>query len=151
MWQMFELTLWGPDKIAAISQTTFSNAFSWMKMYEFRLRFHYTLFLRFQLTIFQHWCRWWLGADKATNHYLNQWWLVYRHIYASLGLNELRSLKHRQTQTDQNSLFIDILSRVWVWVLNNNSNNVDGLMRKRRNSIAKALELHVSCTNSSMW
>ena len=25
---------------AAIFQTTFSNAFSWMKMYEFRLRFH---------------------------------------------------------------------------------------------------------------
>ena len=41
-------------KIAAISQTTFSNAFSWMKMYEFRLRFHWSLFLRFQLTIFQH-------------------------------------------------------------------------------------------------
>ena len=30
---------------------------------------------------------------QATSHYLNQWWLVYRHIYASLGLNELRYLK----------------------------------------------------------
>ena len=29
------------------------------------------------------WCR--LGAS----HYLNQWWLVYRRIYASLGLNVL--------------------------------------------------------------
>ena len=28
-------THWGQDKIAAISQTTFSNAFSQMKMYEF--------------------------------------------------------------------------------------------------------------------
>ena len=35
------LTYWGRDKMAAISQTTFSNAFSWMKMYEFRLRFHW--------------------------------------------------------------------------------------------------------------
>ena len=26
---------------------------------------------------------------QATNHYLNQWWLDYRRIYASLGLNEL--------------------------------------------------------------
>ena len=26
---------------------------------------------------------------SAPNHYLNQWWLVYRRIYASLGLNEL--------------------------------------------------------------
>ena len=25
----------------------------------------------------------------ATSHYLNHWWLVYRRIYASLGLNEL--------------------------------------------------------------
>ena len=51
------LTHWGRDKMAAISQTTFSNAFSWMKMYEFHLRFHWNLFLRFELTIFQHWFR----------------------------------------------------------------------------------------------
>ena len=51
------LTYWGRDKMAAISQTTFSNGFSWMKMLEFRLRFHWSLFLRFQLTIIQHWFR----------------------------------------------------------------------------------------------
>ena len=73
----------------AISQTTLSSAFSWMKMFEFRLKFHWSLFLRVQLTIFQHWFRWWLGTDQATSHYLNQWWLDYRRIYASLGLNEL--------------------------------------------------------------
>ena len=33
------------------------NAFSWMKMYDFRLRFHWSLFLRVQLTISQHWFR----------------------------------------------------------------------------------------------
>ena len=84
-----ELTHWGRDKMDAVSQTTFSNAFSWMKMYEFRLRLHWSLFLRFELTIFKHWFRWWLGAGQATSHYLNQWWLVYRRIFASLGLNEL--------------------------------------------------------------
>ena len=42
-------------KMAAVSQTTLSNAFSWMKMLEFRLRFQWSLFLRVQLTIFQHW------------------------------------------------------------------------------------------------
>ena len=31
-----------------------------------------------------------LGADQATSHYLNQWWLIYWRIYASLGLNELK-------------------------------------------------------------
>ena len=76
------LTHWGRDNMAAIFQTTFSNAFSWMKMFKFRLRFH----PRVQLTIFQHWFRLWLGAGQATSHYLNQWWSVYWRIYASLGL-----------------------------------------------------------------
>ena len=48
------LTHWGWDKMAAVSQTTLSNAFSWMIMLEFRLRFHWNLFLRVQLTIIQH-------------------------------------------------------------------------------------------------
>ena len=75
--------------MAAISQTTLSNAYSWMKTSEFRLRFHWSLFLRFQLLISQLWFRWWLGADQATSHYLNQCWLVCWRIYASLGLKEL--------------------------------------------------------------
>ena len=48
------LTNWGRDEMAAIFQTTFSNAFSWMKMCEFRFRFHW---IRIELTIFQHWLR----------------------------------------------------------------------------------------------
>ena len=40
------VTHWGRDKMAVISQTTFSNAFSWMKMYDFRLIFHWSLFPR---------------------------------------------------------------------------------------------------------
>ena len=51
------LTHWGRDKMAAIFQTTFSNVFSWMKMLEFRLKFHWSLFLRVQLTTFQRWFR----------------------------------------------------------------------------------------------
>ena len=78
-----------PRQNGRLSQTTLSNAFSWIKMLEFRLRFHWSLFLRVQLTIIQHCFRQWLGAGQATSHYLNQWWLVYRRIYASLGLNEL--------------------------------------------------------------
>ena len=87
------LTHWGRDKMAAISQTTLSNAFSWMKMLEFRKIFHWSLFIRVQLIISQHWFRWWLGAYQATSHYLNQWWLDYRRIYASLGLNELSNFE----------------------------------------------------------
>ena len=33
------------DKMVAIFQTTFWNGFSWMKIYEFRLKFHWRLFL----------------------------------------------------------------------------------------------------------
>ena len=37
-WWASLLTHWGWDKMDAISQTTFSSAFSWMKMFEFRLK-----------------------------------------------------------------------------------------------------------------
>ena len=74
----------------AILQTTFSNAFSWQKLFEFRLNFMWSLFLRVQLLIFHHSFRQWPDAGQATSHCLNQRWLVYWRIYASLGLNELR-------------------------------------------------------------
>ena len=83
---------WGRDKM-----TTFSRAFSSMKIVVFWLNFHWNMFARIQLTIIQHWFRWWLGADQATSHYLNQWWLIYRHIYASLGLNEICKWKQWRT------------------------------------------------------
>ena len=51
------LTHWGWDEMNNISQTTFSNVFSSMKIFEFRLKFHWSLFPRVQLTIFQHWFR----------------------------------------------------------------------------------------------
>ena len=42
----------GRDKMAAVSQTTLSDSFSWMKMLKLRLKFLWSLFLRVQLTIF---------------------------------------------------------------------------------------------------
>ena len=45
------------DKMAAILQTTSSNAFSWKKSYVFWFEFHWSLFLRVQLTMCQHWFR----------------------------------------------------------------------------------------------
>ena len=44
------LTHCGRNKMAAIFQMTFANTFSWMKMYEFWLKFHWSLFLGVQLT-----------------------------------------------------------------------------------------------------
>ena len=46
-----------PRKMTAIFQTIFSHAFCWMKMFEFRKEFHWSLFLGVQLTIKQRWLR----------------------------------------------------------------------------------------------
>ena len=67
-----ELTHLPLDKMATISQMTDSNAFSWIKTFVFWFEFHWRLFLRVQLTISQHWFRWWLGAEQVKSHYLNQ-------------------------------------------------------------------------------
>ena len=61
------------NKIAANFLTTIPNAFSWMKVYKFQLRFHWSLFLRVKLTISQHWFSN-IVALSAMSHYLNQWW-----------------------------------------------------------------------------
>ena len=45
------------DKMAAVLQTIFSDAFLWMRNFLFWLKFHWSLFLRVQLTIIQHWFR----------------------------------------------------------------------------------------------
>ena len=39
--ELFALTYWGLNKMTVILQTTFLNAFSWTRMYEFRLLFKY--------------------------------------------------------------------------------------------------------------
>ena len=88
-------SLWhyGQCKIAAISQTTFSNVFSWKNMYEFRLRFHWNLFLKIRinnipaLVQIMTWCQ--IGDKPLTEPNDG---LCCRHIYryASLGLNELK-------------------------------------------------------------
>ena len=57
-------------QIAAISQTTCSNAFLWMKKNVFWFKFHWRFYLRVQLTISQHGFRQYIGAKKATSHYL---------------------------------------------------------------------------------
>ena len=80
-------------------------------MNEFCLGFHWSLFLRFQLMIFQHGFRKWLGAYQATSHYLNQWWLVYWCIYASLSLNELKVIFEMQIHS---SYSIPVQSLLWL-------------------------------------
>ena len=56
-------------------QTTYSDAFSGIERCIFVCKFHWSLFLRCQLTLSHHWFRQWLNAKQATSCYLNQWWL----------------------------------------------------------------------------
>ena len=53
-----------PRQLGTISQTTFSNAFSWMKMFELRLRFHWSLILMIQLTALIQIMAWRRSGDK---------------------------------------------------------------------------------------
>ena len=98
-WRMtvYNLTHGGQDKMVTILQTAFSNRFSRMKMYEFQLKFHWSLFLKVKLTTYHHhWFRYWLEASEATNNYQKQWWLVNQCIYVSLGCNGLKLCHMKQ-------------------------------------------------------
>ena len=78
VWWLFDdskLTHLPLNNMAATSQVTFWNAFSWMKSFVIRFPFHWRLFPRVQFTTIQHWFRWWLGAKQPTSHYLDQCWL----------------------------------------------------------------------------
>ena len=68
------LTHWDRNKMVTILQTTFWNAFSWMQIGVFWLKYHWNFFPKAQLTIIQHWLGQWAGAAKETSHYLNHWW-----------------------------------------------------------------------------
>ena len=61
------------DKMAAFSQTTFSNAFSWMKCLVFWLKFHWSLFLRVQFTITQRGFD--VFFDLCLNHQVSKHWI----------------------------------------------------------------------------
>ena len=79
------LTYWGRDIVAAISQTPLSSPFHWMKIFEFGLKFHWSLFLRVQIETLQ------IGSDNGLAPSRRQaiiWTnvaIVHRHIYASSG------------------------------------------------------------------
>ena len=83
---MVVLTHWGRDKMINIFQMTFSNAFSWIKVFEFWILL--TKVCSFVSNRQQCNTSSDKGAEQAMSHYLNQWWprLV---MHISLGLNEL--------------------------------------------------------------
>ena len=83
-------THWGRDKMAAISQTIFSSACSWMKIYEFRLKFSLKFVLKVRINnipaLVQIMARRRSGDKPLSRPILVS---LLTHIYASLGLNAL--------------------------------------------------------------
>ena len=69
VWYLTHLPM---DKMAVISYTIFSDAFSWMKIFVFWLKFHLSLFLGVRLTIIQHWFIKWLGAKPLSEPMLTR-------------------------------------------------------------------------------
>ena len=96
-------------------------------MLAFWLKFHWNLFLRIQFTIFQHKFRQWLGAVQATSHYLNQCWLEYRRIHASLGPNELTRTQLRYTHFPFNTP----PQLLWSWIYVKNDMSSHGYKQQR--------------------
>ena len=81
------VTHWSWDKMDTILRMAFSNAFYWMKVFLFWFEFHWHLFPTVQLTVNQHWFRYWLCVKQATSHCLKQWWPnLLKLIYVTLPL-----------------------------------------------------------------
>ena len=80
VWMNDGFSHWGRDKIAAISQMTFSNAFSSIKNVRILIKISWKFVPKVWINNIP-------ALVQTTSHYLNQWWLSYWHIYASLGLN----------------------------------------------------------------
>ena len=110
------LTHLPPDKMTAISQTIFSCAFSWMKSFVLRLKFHWHLFLRVQLIITS------IGSDNGlapdrwhdiiwTNAYQIHW-----RLYAALGGNELRQLTHWGLNK-MAAIWLTVFSKALSWCI----------------------------------
>ena len=96
LWKYQLISLW--TKWLPFLQKTFSIAFSWMKMIEFRFKLHRNMFPWVQLTISQHWFRQWLGAKQVTSHYLDQWWpSSLTHICGAKGRWVYRSVTQKPT------------------------------------------------------
>ena len=108
---LFPSTPWGRDKMAAIVQTTCSDALYWMKMYELRLRFHWSAFLRDPSTIFQHW-----SGDKPSSEPMMVSLLT--HIFVTRPQFIIRITPHfsrKKNQTDnrrENTLVLMLMALI---------------------------------------
>ena len=92
-WHIEAETKWSP-----FTKKKISNAFSWMKMYQFRLRFHWNLVPNRPINNIPALVQimaWRRPGDKPLSELMN---LFNWRIYASHGLNELKTPGHYHAQ-----------------------------------------------------
>ena len=104
----YSLLHWGQENVDAIFPMTFSNAFCWMKMFQFRTKYHWNLFMRVHLientpalVQIMAWHQKLLPAIIWISD-----GIVYGRIYASLDLDELSNTvdMHAKSRIVQNVL-----------------------------------------------
>ena len=138
MYFHLSLTHWGWDKMAAISQTTFSSTFSWMKMFEFRLKFHWSMLLKglndniLALVQIMAWRR---PGDKPLSEPMM--FSLLTHICVT----------RPQWVNNGMAYLVEILSHRRQ---GSGNHYIEQLVQERCNFIANALELCLSCTNLSI-
>ena len=87
-------------------------------MFEFRLKFHWSLFPRVQLTISQHWFRQWLGADKPLSEPMMVSLLTHICVTRPQWANKQRVLMHgHQGWNVRHGLCHICMIYVYVWVV----------------------------------
>ena len=145
------LTHWGRDKTAAIFQTTFSHAFSWMKMYEFRLKFHWSLFPTnpkapiYNIPAFVQIMARCRPGDKS----LSEPMLVSLPTYLCVTRpQQVNSVIFDQIIITPNCISYEICT--WFCSLFC-CGHIHGLVQDCSNSIANALELLQSCNKPSIF
>ena len=90
----------------------------------FLIKFHWLIFVRFQLIISQHWFWWWLGSEQAISHYVNRWWpIALTHICvarlqcSNAGIEYINSLGPWQNGlqfADDIFNYISLYENVWI-------------------------------------
>ena len=95
----------------AILQMPFSRAFSCMKMYEFRLRFHWSLFLRFELTTFQH-CGVWQNDWETRRPHGN--YSTASDTWIQASTNKMPAPDYACWRSNNSHCDV-IMSRLWLW------------------------------------
>ena len=97
-------------------------------------------------------CLWWntVSAWNIRHQWLREWIVTYLtpSIYRMMSLSILIVIHYRLTQL--NKLQRNLNTNATTFFHENVSENIDGLVQERRNSIASALELRLSCTNPSI-